>query len=386
MKPGLPPPKRPLRKRADPHPMAKVLVVGQTPPPYGGQAIMIEEILRIRRPGLELFHVRMDFSDDMDDMGKVKLKKVTRLVGLIAKIIRQRLATGADILYFPPAGPNRVPVIRDLAILLAVRWMFRKTVFHFHAGGLSEICPNLPSPIRWLVKWAYGKPDATIRLSELNPEDGRFLQSRCEYVIPYGIPDPASSTDVPERGNKAQPVILYVAVLCESKGLLVLLDACGLLRKRGVEFSLEVMGRFESKEFERRALESIERQGLAGRVRFLGVQTGQTKFRSYAGADIFCFPTFFESETFGVVLLEAMAFSLPLVATRWRGIPSIVKDGETGYLTPIKDAGSVAEKLEPLLRDSDLRAAMGRKGRAQFEREFRLEAFQERMAQVFSDL
>jgi len=69
----------------------------------------------------------------------------------------------------------------------------------------------------------------------------------------------------------------------------------------------------------------------------------------------FCFPTFFESETFGVVLLEAMQFSLPIVATRWRGIPSIITDGDNGFLVDPKDPIGLSEKLETLLRDPAMR-------------------------------
>jgi glycosyltransferase involved in cell wall biosynthesis len=52
---------------------------------------------------------------------------------------------------------------------------------------------------------------------------------------------------------------------------------------------------------------------------------------------VFCFPSFFNSEAFPVVLLEALACGLPIVSTRWRGIPSIVDDGECGLLVEPRD-------------------------------------------------
>ncbi len=124
--------------------MIKVLVVGQTPPPFGGQAVMIERLLRGNLPGIELFHVRMAFSRTMAEMGTMRWSKLFHLLGVIAKIVYHRVVHGVRILYYPPAGPNRVPMVRDLAILLATRWMFDKTILHFHAGGLSELYPRLP--------------------------------------------------------------------------------------------------------------------------------------------------------------------------------------------------------------------------------------------------
>jgi glycosyltransferase involved in cell wall biosynthesis len=365
--------------------MTRVLVVGQTPPPYHGQAIMIGELLRLRDPRLELIHVRMEFSEEMGEIGRFRPRKLARLVSLIARIGWTRLRSGANVLYYPPAGPDLVPVLRDMAVLVSVRWMFRRSIFHFHAGGLSQIYPQLPGPLRALFRLAYRRPDAAIRLSELNPEDGKFLGSRSEHVVPYGIEDPGQTVPAPTRDPQAPPRILFVAMIRETKGILVLLQACGILARRGLSFSLDVMGGFQSPAFETRVRQVAEEEGLGDRVHFLGVRTGADKFRSYAAADLFCFPTFFEAETFGVVLLEAMAFSLPIVATRWRGVPSLVKDGENGYLVPIQDSAALAARLEPLLRDPELRATMGQRGRQMFAAHYGLEQYHQALASVFLD-
>ncbi|HEY2826902.1 MAG TPA: glycosyltransferase, partial [Pirellulales bacterium] len=96
-----------------------------------------------------------------------------------------------------------------------------------------------------------------------------------------------------------------------------------------------------------------------------------------------CLPTFYEAETFGVVLVEAMSFQLPVVATRWRGIPEIVDDGVTGFLIEAKKASAVADRLQQLQLNPDLRLAMGEAGRAKFLREFTAELYWQRMEDVF---
>jgi len=60
---------------------SKILVVGQTPPPYGGQAIIIEQILNFHYNDISFIHVRMNFSSDMNDIGKVQIKKFFELFG-----------------------------------------------------------------------------------------------------------------------------------------------------------------------------------------------------------------------------------------------------------------------------------------------------------------
>jgi glycosyltransferase involved in cell wall biosynthesis len=352
----------------------KVLVVGQTPPPYGGQAIMIERFVNTPLEDIELIHARMGFSANMNEVGRVRLSKVIHLFGLIARIIYCRLVRGARILYYPPAGPDRVPMYRDVMTLLATRWMFDKTIFHYHAGGVSELYEQLPRWQRWFFRRAYFGVDAAIRISELTPEDGKLLKAKREFVIPNGIDDPCPEKDAsctPHTSIEPRPLrILFVGIIRESKGILDLAEACGRLAEQGVSFQLDVMGQPNSDEFMTRLRSRIAQLKLENKVRFLGVLTGAAKFAAYSQADVFCMPSFFNCETFGIVYLEAMAFGLPVVATRWRGIPSIVEHGKTGFLVPIHDPGAVADRLARLADDSELRQRMSIAGREKFEREY----------------
>lgn len=362
----------------------RVLVVGQTPPPFGGQAVMIEQLLQGGLEGVELHHVRMAFSDEMDEIGRFRLAKLGHLAGLVARIAWARIRHRTPVLYYPPAGPNRLPLWRDLVVLLATRWLFRRTVFHFHAGGLTDWLPELTPAERLLAWLAYGAPDCAIRPSALDPPDGERLGARADRVIPHGIPDVRGSYPSPPRTAGAPPRILFAGVLCESKGVGVLLEAAVRLQARGVDFELDLMGRFGSPEFEAWTKDFLARKQLDARVRLLGVLTGADKWRAYAEADLFCLPSFFESESFGLVALEAMQFGLPVVATRWRGLPSLVADGESGRLVPIRDDGALADALTDLLRDADLRRRMGERGRARFERDFSLATWRERMAEALA--
>jgi glycosyltransferase involved in cell wall biosynthesis len=84
--------------------------------------------------------------------------------------------------------------------------------------------------------------------------------------------------------------------------------------------------------------------------------------------------------------VEAMMFGLPVVATDWRGLPDIVVDGETGFLVPPKIAQSIAERLERLILDPDLRAAMGAAGRRRYEERFTINKFRNRMEEALSSV
>jgi glycosyltransferase involved in cell wall biosynthesis len=365
---------------------AGIIVVGQTPPPFGGQAVMIEMLLRGQYDGIELIHVRMDLSKEMNEMGRWKPSKVTSLIRIIKDIYVQRFKTGAVVLYYPPSGPRFFPVLRDIAILLSTRWLFKKVIFHFHATGLSEYRKKLSFPLAFLYDLAFRRPDASIRLALSAPSEGSKLSTRTEYIVPNGIADTAGA-EIQRNLASDRPIqILFVAVLVEDKGILVMIEAFCQLCARGLNVRLTCMGKWDSPELEQRVHEMLRQAGCADRVEFPGVLTGDHKWDKYRSADIFCFPTFFHSETFPVVLLEAMCFSLPIVSTHWRGIPDVVEDGRNAVLVDVRNSTACAEAITGLLADRMRCEEMGRASRKRFMEKFTAEAHWLAMQQVFSDV
>jgi glycosyltransferase involved in cell wall biosynthesis len=360
----------------------RVLVVGQTPPPHHGQAIAIERLLTGQFIGVRLYHVRMRFSTTIDDVGKPGIRKILRLVLLVARIVAARVRYRTSVLYYPPSGPKRVPMYRDAAVLIATRWLFRRTVFHFHAGGLTDMLRGMAWPERALFRLAYSRPDMVIRIAEETPRDGEMLGARQERIIPYGIEDVFPGYESLRGGARPTPVILFVGMLSEGKGVLTLLDACARLRARGVPFSLRLVGGFASAQIEAGVRGILAKEALEDAVAILGVTTGDAKWREFAGADIFCFPTFHESETFGLAVLEAMQFRLPVVATRWRGVQSLVRDGETGFLVEPRDSRALADRLDRCLADPELRRRMGERARELFCADYTLDQWRRRMEEA----
>lgn len=347
---------------------------------------MIAHLLEGHYQRIRLYHVRMAFSEDMESVGRFALRKVWVLLVTIAAIWWARLRHGTPVLYYPPSGPNRVPVLRDIMLLGATRWLFRHVVFHFHAGGVSTYEPTLPAVLRPLFRLAYRRPALAIRTAPQNPEDGLALGARRSVVVPNGIPDMRGTVPEHHAGPGEPLVILFTGVLIPSKGVRVLLEAFRLLVQRGVNARLELMGKWGDVAFAGECIRFVEQHGLGDRVEFLGVKRDAEKNRHFAGCDIFCFPSYFEAESFGLVLAEAMQFAKPVVSTMWRGIPSVVEDGVNGFLVPVQDPVPVAERLERLAVDPELRARMGREGRCIFERRLTLEAFHRAMEQELAAL
>ena len=104
-----------------------LVVVGPTPPPVGGQTVMVDLLLRdaASYDDLRLSAVRTRFSRRLNESGLFSLYKVWHLAGVIVRVTMARLRAGRGAwLYLTPAGPTRMAMLRDLVLLLAVRWQF----------------------------------------------------------------------------------------------------------------------------------------------------------------------------------------------------------------------------------------------------------------------
>jgi glycosyltransferase involved in cell wall biosynthesis len=341
---------------------------------------MIQALLDGHYEGVTLHPVRLNFSRSIDEVGEFRLRKLLVLPKTLLRILAGRWHSKAQILYYPPAGPTLNPVLRDIFLLISTRWLFTYTVFHFHAAGLPEIYPRLPWWLKPLFNLAYRNADLAIFTTEATACAGPALGAKEVIVIPYGIPD--SAQEYPAIAGNAKnsvPQILYMGILCEGKGVLTLIEACAQVREAGLSFHLSCVGAFESESFRKQVEELIESRNLTGVVRFPGVLRGEEKSRAFREADLFCFPSHYYAESFGVVLIEAMSFGLPIVTTRWRGIPDVAGGSGGAFIVEPELPHLVAEGLQTLIRDTELRALMGRRNRAWFADHYTLEQYRERM-------
>ena len=346
--------------------------------------MMTQRLLDADYRKLAVYHVRMAFSKSVASVGTFQLVKLFHMVGIVIRVVFSRFRHGVDTLYYMPAGPNLTPVLRDIFILTLTRPLFKRTVFHFRAAGLSEFVEARGGLIRRLARRTYRSPDVAIHLSARNPDDGGYFGARRIRVVPNGLED-AAQPYLPIQRPTTSPVhILFVGLLCESKGVLTLLGATRLLCQEDIPIQVTLVGGFTSPEFQRTVEDYCRTHHLQDVVAFAGVRQGEEKWQYFRDADIFCFPSHYESESFGNVAVEAMMFSLPVVATRWRGIPDIVDDGTTGWLVPIRDSESTAAALRQLIRQPDQRHRMGEAGRAKYEAQYQLATFVATMEDVLA--
>ncbi len=192
-------------------------------------------------------------------------------------------------------------------------------------------------------------------------EDGRVQTA---YVgIPMELFREAPPPDPPLR-------LLAVARLCEKKGLDTLVDACALLRARGVSFTLRLFGDGP----ERAALEArAVAHGLTDLLHFGGAVPQEEIAREMRACHAFVLPCRRDRngdmDGIPTVFMEAMATGRPVVSCAISGIPELVRDGETGLIVAPNDAAALADALARLAADPGLAARLGAAARALVERQ-----------------
>jgi glycosyltransferase involved in cell wall biosynthesis len=195
----------------------------------------------------------------------------------------------------------------------------------------------------------------------------RFLASHCITYVPPGIFPEDFSFDLEARdqirqefGLGDEPVVLSAAMFrpgIKTQGLEWVIRTCGSLWRQGSRFHLLIAGVGKEKS----RLEHLAGLNLGRRVHFVGQIPRDQMYKFYSAGDLFVFPGI--KEGLGMVYLEAQSCGLPVVAFDNEGIPEVVKDQETGFLTPMYAVDPFRKAIETLLADKPLRRKMGEAAR-----------------------
>jgi len=182
------------------------------------------------------------------------------------------------------------------------------------------------------------------------------------------FPTPVSATINPV------PRIISVGRLVAFKGFEYLIDACAELARRGFDFVCDIIGDGPLRD----TLQAkIDISNPSPRINLLGSLSQRAVFEKLRAADIFALASVTDqqgaSDVFPTVIIEAMAAARPVVSTRLAGIPESVVNDQTGVLVSPGDTTALAQALDRLLRDAELRLRYGRAGRARVEQHFRID-------------
>lgn len=359
----------------------KLLVFAHTPPPLHGQSYMVQLMLggfggdRCGKPanpgndlGIECFHVDTRLSRRLEDIGGFQGMKLLRLMFYCFEAIYYRFRYGVENFYFIPAPGKKSALYRDWMVLFICRPFFKRIILHWHAAGLGKwLETSVQMPARTLTYHLAKRADLSIVLSRYNVADAEKLMPQKVRVVSNGIADPCpefrqkvlprriarfaarelllagktlSPENLHETGGDPQVVrLLFLAHCMEDKGLFDAMHAVVLANRTLAEqratlrFKLMVAGTFVTAEERAQFDRLISDPEFEPAVEYLGFVSGASKDRALQQTDLFVFPTYYLGENQPVNLIEAMAYGIPIITTRWRSLSEMLPPDYPGLVS-----------------------------------------------------
>lgn len=245
--------------------------------------------------------------------------------------------------------------------------------------------PKISFLYKWLLKFNLRKADKICSTSYAMKEEIKKYTDKDITVIPFGVNlnvfKPMPSQHVFKDNSM---VIGTIKALEKNYGLQYLIDAFAILRNRvKEEYAVKLLivgkGSFEGE--------------LKTKTNILGIES-ETVFTGFISPaeipfyqnmlDITVFPSL--SESFGVSVVEAMACGKPVIVTNVGGLPEVVENNITGLIVPPENAEKLAEAMETLLKDKQLRIKFGKQGRQRAEKLYNFENNLDSMIRIYEEL
>ncbi len=388
-----------------------LLIFAHVPPPFHGQSVMVQQMvnhLALDPSGARIrcWHVDARVSESIEDVGSARFSKIFTLLKHCREALRLQRRHQIGAVLIVPAPPKRGALMRDWIILTLLRRRFKRVIYYWQAAGLSSWLESEADPItRMISKQILGVPDLSVVLGSTLKDDAEFFRSRRIEVVPNFMPDPAPSNIdrvMADRRQRLESIqrsakaamsahsscqimeVLFMSLCTRSKGLFDAMKGVALANRklkqtdRALRLRLTVAGGFENEqeqfEFERCQKSDDLVHGEEALVVYQGFVHGEAKSRLFREADCICFPTYYPPEAFPTVLVESMAWGLPMVTTRWRAIPELLPEDYPHYV-PLKSPECVCDQLVGLwatdlssqLRERFLERYIDRKGLPQLE-------------------
>ncbi len=297
-----------------------------------------------------------------------------------------------DIVYVT-MGASRLGFIRDLFIILMTALFKRRLVFHLHGGGYGDFYQRCPSLLKFIIRHTLNSVDKIIVLGDLLRNQFNFLSENNRQkivVVANGLPIKDTPAQEFKTISADKPLkFLYLSNMIPSKGYLQVLEVCKILKINKVNFVCDFAGEFMSTGSVNDSVnpdlarnhffDLISKYDLRDEVKYHGVVRGNEKQKLFSETNIFLLPTNYSGEGQPISIIEALSYSVPVIATRFRGIPEQIEDGENGILIDSASPSDIIAAIEKMTKTSRVYEKMSAHAYHVFKEKFTREQYLNRL-------
>lgn len=354
------------------------------PPPVHGAAVVGQQIYEseLIRNSFDCSYINVSTSASLDDVGRFSLKKIARTLTFYRKVLKEVRKEQPDLVYFTPSTSG-FAYYRDVLTIRLLRGKKLNIVLHLH---------NKPTNV-FLHKWynhcfwqRFFNGISAVFLGNALAQQFEEFTPLCKHVFICfnGMPDTVESTRKNGNGVSRPFTFLFLSNMIETKGVYVLLDACAMLKRKGYDFRCDFVGQWFDVTKDAFDAKCIQLD-VTDCAQAHGAKYGTDKDVFIQQSDALVFPTFYPAETFGLVILEAMQYSLPVISTNEASIPDIIEDGKTGWIVEKQNASALADKMEWLVNHPQESRIMGQMGKNRYDQMFTLDMFEQRLMEILKE-
>lgn len=358
----------------------KILFLLHLPPPVHGSStvgLYIKKSLEINKK-FNCVYINIGTSASINEIGKKPMLKASRYLKILFLLLKNLIINRPNICYLAITARG-VAFYKDALLALIIKLFRVKIVYHFHNKGVKI---NSSKKINnFLYNSVFKNTDAILLSKYLYTDINKYFSTQRVQYCPNGVPESKNPEFSNYKKDGDYVKILFLSNLIKTKGVIILLEACKILKDKKLNFKCTLVGGIGdiSKQNIKKLINDLD---LNEHVKYVGKKFGKEKALEFISSDVFVLPTFYPNECFPLTLIEAMQFQLPVISTVEGGIRDIVDDNTTGFLVKRKDAISLAEKLEFLINNPKLRSSMGKAGKLKYKKELTINHFEKNLVNV----
>ena len=364
--------------------MGKVLIYGPRSKYFiTGVSLAVDLLIDgFKRKRLDFYSVDSIKTKSVSKSGSFSLMRCTVSLYSVLEVY-VKLIFVSD--FYSTMATSKFGFVRDLLTVSMAKLLRKNVILHLHGGGFEEFYQNSSKVLKCLIRFNLKNTDKIIVLGELLKEQfycvGPFVKKKLVVVpngLTLGVAEPERHVKSFKKGETIR--LLYLSSFMPSKGYVEVIRSLEELNGKDTskQYHLDLCGSFvdaiteESSELsnEQELLEYIQVNGLSECIHYHGLVTGRQKENLLEKAHIFLLPTYYPWEGQPLSIIEAMAYSTPVISCQHKGIPEMLEDGTNGYFVKPQNARDIAEKCLKLCSDVSFYESLSMNARKKYEEQF----------------
>jgi glycosyltransferase involved in cell wall biosynthesis len=356
-----------------------ILLIGVLPPPINGQTLAFQSLTN------ELDVKVLTLSGIKAKSFKIKITKILIYLRLLVRLIG--IISFKKHLVYHTLSQSKEGFMRDFPIIFISKLFGSKVIGHIHGGNYDGFYRKQNTFFQTLIRKILIQMDSVIVLSENMKKMFDFVPEVYPKIkvvkngLPFNFEDNSLKFKCLSQKNQEPIKILFLSNLIESKGYLEVLEATEILINRyGYNVQTDFCGDFvhynDARRFDSLADEKnyffdfVSKNKLQNHINYHGIVAAEKKVKLLEDAHFFILPTNYINEGQPISIIEAMAYRCVILATRYRGIPEMIKPNESGIYVDFGSPESIALEVQKLIQNPSEFERISANGHQVFQENF----------------